>query len=117
MISAGDESILIHNLKWGLSVNRKNLCAVELYHCLSFKKQEDDLLAYRYKVSLEIPRKGILPEFDLFGELGLGNTESLRGNVNVLGAVHVREIDKRQGNNIVVETLSGKLSVKGLTWT
>ena len=79
---------------------------------MNFKKWNHGLLTYRFEVSLEISRKGILPEFDLIGELGLGNIESLGGNVNELGAEPVCEMNKRQGNNIVVETLSRKLSVR-----
>ena len=85
---------------------------------MNFKKRKDCLLAYRFEVPLEISRKGILPEFDLIGELGLGNTESLGGDVDVLRTKPVREMDQRQWNNIVVETLNGKRSVRqGLTWT
>ena len=79
---------------------------------MNFKKWNHGLLAYRFEVSLKIPRKGILPEFDLIGELGLGNIESLGGNVNVLGAKIVCEMNKGQGNDTVVETLSRKLSVR-----
>ena len=79
---------------------------------MSFKKRKDGPLAYRFEVSFEISRKGILPEFDLIGEFGLGDGKSFGGNVNVLGAKIVCEMNKGQGNNTVVETLSRKLSVR-----
>ena len=79
---------------------------------MSFKKRKDGPLAYRFEVSFEISRKGILPEFDLIREFGLGDGESFGGNVNVLGTKIVCEMNEGQGNNTVVETLSRKLSVR-----
>ena len=51
---------------------------------MSSKKHDNGLLAYRFELSFEISGKGILPKFDLIGELGLGDDESLGGNVDTL---------------------------------
>ena len=51
---------------------------------MNFKKRKNGLLAYRFEASCEVFGKGFLPKFDLIGELGLGDDESLGGNVDAL---------------------------------
>jgi hypothetical protein len=79
---------------------------------MSSKNRKNSLLAYRFEISSEFSRKGILPKFDLtWGELVIGDGESLGGNVDVLSNI-VCEMNKGQGNISGVETLTAKLSVR-----
>ena len=81
---------------------------------MNFKKRKNGLpLAYQFEIPFEISKKRILPKFDLLGrELSPGDGESLGGNVDVLFASAVCEMDKGQRNKIEVEIWGGKLSVR-----
>ena len=79
---------------------------------MNFKQRKNGLFAYRFETSFEIP-EGILPKFDLLSrELAPDDGESLGGNMDVLFASVVCEMNKGQGNIIEVEILGGKLSVR-----
>ena len=75
-------------------------------------KRKNSILTYRLEVPLQISRKGVLPKCYLIGELGLGDGESFGRDVNGLGAKLICEMNKGQGNNVAVDTLSGGLSVR-----
>ena len=86
---------------------------------MNSKQRKNGLLAYRFEIPFEVSRKRILPKFDLLGrELSPGDGESLGGNMDVLFASVVCEMNKGQGNVIIVEILGRKLqSDAGVKWT
>ena len=51
-------------------------------------------VTYRLEIVLERSREGVLPKIDLVGEFGLCDVESFGGNMNVLEAKLVREVDE-----------------------
>lgn len=63
------------------------------------------LLTYRFEITIEISREGILPEIDLIGELCLSHLESFRSDVDVLGAKLICKVYKRQRDVIYVNAL------------
>ena len=50
------------------------------------------MLTYRFELALERIRESVLPKIDLIGEFGLGDLESLGGNVDALDAEFVRKV-------------------------
>ena len=52
------------------------------------------MVTYRLEITLKVSRETILPEIDPFRELCLSNLERLGGNVDVLEAKVVRQVDK-----------------------
>ena len=63
---------------------------------------------YRFEIVLERSRESLLPEIDLVVESGLGDVESLGGDVYALVVVFVRKVDQGQRNVCTVETLHGE---------
>ena len=65
---------------------------------------------YRFEIALERSRESVLPEIDLVGEFGLGDVESLGGDIDVLEAEFVCEVDEGQRNECAVQAFVGNAS-------
>ena len=53
-----------------------------------------NVVVYRFEMALERSRKRVLPEIDLVAEFGLGDVESLGGDVDMLVTEPVCEVDE-----------------------